>query len=598
MNLQRLYRLARKAVMAWMDDFAPSMGAAIAYYTVFSIAPLLVIVIAVAGALFGREAVQGEIVGQLQGLIGQDAAVAVQAVLGLVEPQSSGLGGGAFLMLWDGQRVLALDGRETAPAGARDDQFLRPDGSPLPFEEAVQSGLSVGVPGLLRLLEQAHARYGKLPWARLFQPAIALAEEGFAVGPRLHRLSEDAGLRRQPRAAAYLLDPQGRPWPVGQRLRNPAYAWLLRRLAEQGAAVFYQGAAARDMVTQVAGHAQRPGALSEQDLADYRVREREPLCQDWQALRLCGFPPPSSGALAIAQILGLLEQLPAQAPELQDGLPTPDFLHRYTEAARLAYADRALYLADPDFVPAPAGDWRSLLAPHYLRQRAALVGPRSMGQAQAGQPVALQAQQAWAAQAEQPEHGTSHISIVDAQGMALAMTTTVEAQFGSRLLSDGGSGLPGGFFLNNQLTDFALRPRDEQGRPVANRLQPGKRPRSAMSPTLVFARDDGRLLMSLGAPGGAAIIHYVAKTLIATHRWGLTPQQAVELPNFGSFNGPTVLEAGRFPAATLEALRQRGHRLLEVDLTSGLQVLQRLPGEQGGWAGAADPRREGEVSGR
>lgn len=558
-----------------------------------------------------------------------DAAVAAQLVLGLVEPQSSGLGGGAFLMLWDGQRVLALDGRETAPAQAREDQFLRPDGRPLPFDEAVQSGLSVGVPGVLRLLELAHRRHGKLLWKQLFQPAIQLATEGFEVGPRLQRLSgADAGLRRQPRAAAYLLDAQGRPWPAGHKLRNPAYAAVLARMAEYGADAFYRGPVAEDMVAQVRGHAQRPGRLSLQDLADYRVREREPLCHDWRAWRLCGFPPPGSGALAVAQMLGMLEAMPPPGASKEDGrdaqgLPGPEFLHRYAEVARLAYADRALYLADPDFVPAPAGDWRSLIAPAYLKQRAALVGPRAMGAAMAGQPEPVASPvvpvppgssgsarlptmsqpsvaMAFAPQPDQPEHGTSHLSVVDAQGMALAMTTTVEAQFGSRLLSDGGTGLAGGFFLNNQLTDFSLQPRDAQGLPVANRLEPGKRPRSAMSPTLVFSRADGRLLMSLGSPGGAAIPHFVAKTLIATLAWELDPQAALDLPNFGNFNGPTVLEAGRFPAQTVQALRERGHRVLEIDLTSGGQVLRWVPGDGGApghWRAGADPRREGEARG-
>jgi gamma-glutamyltranspeptidase/glutathione hydrolase len=299
------------------------------------------------------------------------------------------------------------------------------------------------------------------------------------------------------------------------------------------------------------------------------------------------------------QILGMLDRLPHLAnlshspPQpLPGGLPGVDWLHAYTEAARLAYADRALYLADPDFVPAPAGGWGSLLEDDYLQRRAGLIGERSMGQAQPGRPNGTRV--AWAPQAEQPEHGTSHISIVDGEGHALAMTTTIEAVFGAQLMSDGGTGLPGGFLLNNQLTDFSLAPTDAQGRPVANRLQPGKRPRSSMSPTLVFDRRDGRLLMTLGSPGGPAIIHFVAKTLVGTLAWGLNAQQAISSPNYGSFNGPTVLEAGRFSPAVVAALKARGHEVVETDLTSGLQALQRTPD---GWFGGADPRREGVVLG-
>jgi len=337
-----------------------------------------------------------------------------------------------------------------------------------------------------------------------------------------------------------------------------------------------------------------PGTLSEADLAAYAPRQREPICTDWQAVyRVCGFPPPSSGHLALMQILGLLERLPTQAQPLQSGVPGPDWLHAYTEAARLAYADRALYVADPDFVAAPGGDWKQLLAGAYLRQRAALVGTQSMKAAPPGQPPGA-APSAHATMPEQPEHGTSHISVVDGEGRAVALTTSIEAAFGARVMADGGSGLPGGYLLNNQLTDFSAAPADAAGRPIANRLQPGKRPRSSMSPTLVFDGRDGRLLMTLGSPGGPAIIHFVAKTLLGTLQWGLDAQRAVDLPNFGSFNGPTVLEAGRFPPSALEALRGRGHSVAEIELTSGLQAIQRTPD---GWFGAADPRREGVVRG-
>lgn len=529
-----------------------------------------------------------------------DAAIAAQAVLGLVEPQSSGLGGGAFLMLWDGQRVQAWDGRETAPAGARPEMFLRPDGRPMTVGQAIVGGLSVATPGLLAMLAAAHQRNGHLPWARLFEPAIGLAEQGFPVGPRLHALlSGEQALRRDPQAAAYFYDAQGRPWPVGHRLRNPAYAALLRDIAEHGPAAFYRGPAAADMVRRVRGHA-RPGLLSEADLAAYRPLQREALCADWRARwRVCGFPPPSSGQLTIMQILKLIEAHgePAAAlvpgDGLGDGLPGVSWLHLYNEAARLAFADRAQYVADPAFVAAPAGDWRSLLDADYLRQRAALIGPRSMGMASAGQPRG--ARLSHAAQPEQPEYGTSHLSIVDAQGRAVALTSSIEAGFGARIMSDGGTGLAGGFLLNNEMTDFSMAPQDAEGRPIANRVEPGKRPRSSMSPTLVFdLREGGRLQLVAGSPGGPAIIHFTAKTLIAALAWGMNLQAAVALPNFGNFNGPTVLEAGRFPAATLQGLRALGHQVESFELPSGIQALER---REHGWFGAADPRREGVVRG-
>ena len=523
-----------------------------------------------------------------------DAAVAVQMVLALVEPQSSGIGGGAFLLHWDGGTVTALDGRETAPAAADERLFLGADGQPVRYAQAVIGGRAVGVPGVVKLLEAAHRGHGKLPWAQLIQPAITLAEQGFAVSPRLQALlAATPSLRADPLAAAYFFQADGQPLAVGQRLRNPALAEVLRRIAAEGSAALHSGAVAADIVRRVRGHAVNPGQLAEADLAGYTVLEREPLCTDWKAFyRVCGMPPPSSGHLAVMQILGLLDRLPNPPQPLTGGVPGADWLHAYTEAARLAYADRALYVADPDFVPPPAGGWGSLLDDAYLQRRAALIGERSMGRAEAGRPN--DTRMAWAPQADQPEHGTSHISIVDGEGRALAMTTTIEATFGAQLMSDGGSGQAGGFLLNNQLTDFSLTPTDARGRPVANRLQPGKRPRSSMSPTLVFDRRDGRLLMTLGSPGGPAIIHFVAKTLVGTLDWGLNAQQAISGPNYGSFNGPTLLETGRFSPAVVAALKARGHVVVETDLTSGLQALQRTPD---GWFGGADPRREGVVLG-
>jgi gamma-glutamyltranspeptidase/glutathione hydrolase len=524
-----------------------------------------------------------------------DAAIAVQMVLGLVEPQSSGIGGGAFLLHFDGQKVTAHDGRETAPAGARGDMFLD-QGKPLPFADAVQSGHSVGVPGVVRMLEAAHRQHGRLPWAQLMAPAITLAEQGFRVSPRLHSLLQaDALLKKDPLALRFFYQADGQAWPVGHVLRNPEYAHVLRRIAEGGSRALHEGPVAQAMVARTA-QSPRPGTLSLQDLANYQPRMREALCFDHtaasRAYRICGFPPPSSGQIAIGQILGMLGHTTAQGPELAGGLPSSDWLHRYTEASRLAFADRAQYVADPDFVSAPAGDWRSMLAPAYLRERSQLIGAQAMKAPPAGQPGGQTT--SFAPMPTQTEYGTSHISVVDAQGRAVAMTTTIEAAFGSRRMVTTDPTRPGGFLLNNELTDFSLTPADAQGRPIANRVEPGKRPRSSMSPTLVFDKATGQLLMSGGSPGGALIIHYTAKLLTGTLHWGLNAQQAIDLPNFGSLGGPTLLEAQRFDRSTVDALKARGHEVREIDMTSGLQAIERTPK---GWFGGADPRREGVVLG-
>ena len=524
-----------------------------------------------------------------------DAAIAVQLVLGLVEPQSSGIGGGAFLLHFDGRRVQAFDGRETAPAGAHTDMFLE-NGKPLPFDEAVLSGRAVGVPGAVRMLETAHRQHGTLPWAQLFTPAITLAEQGFQVSPRLHTLLQnDPHLRKDPLAARFFYDAKGQAWPVGHVLRNPEYAHVLRRIAAQGSRALHEGPVAQAIVARTA---QPPlaGALSLDDLQTYRPREREALCLDHTArartYRICGFPPPSSGQIAIGQILGLLGHTTPQGAEWAGGLPSPDFVHRYTEASRLAFADRAQFVADPDFVSAPGGDWRSLLAPDYLRLRSTLIGAQSMKVAPPGQPGGTKT--SFAPMPMQPEYGTSHISVVDAHGRAVAMTTTIEAAFGARRMVTTDPARPGGFLLNNQLTDFSFAATDAQGRPIANRVEPGKRPRSSMSPTLVFDKASGELLMSGGSPGGALIIHYTAKLLAGTLHGGLNAQQAISLPNFGSLNGPTLLESGRFGLAMTEALKTRGHEVREMEMTSGLQAIERTAT---GWFGGADPRREGIVLG-
>ena len=536
-----------------------------------------------------------------------DAAIAVQMVLTLVEPQSSGIGGGALMLSWNGQRVQAYDGRETAPAGAHEDLFLDAQGRPLPLQQATFGGRAVATPGVVRMLELAHQQHGRLPWARLFEPAIRLAEEGFPLGPRLHRLLQvDALLPRDDRARRFYYQADGSPWPVGHRLRNPALAQVLRQVAQQGTQALHEGAVARSVAQAVQSHPV-PGTLSVADLQGYRALEREPICTPWlERLMVCGFPPPSSGHLTMMQILGMLEVLDRRQVPMVPGQGTgtgstlaadaargmgPDWLHRYNEAARLAYADRALYLADPAFVQPPAGRWDSLLQPGYLRQRAALIGPRAAPRVEAGQPTGA-AVAAVAPMPPQVENGTSHISVVDERGHAVSLTTTIEAQFGARILVDGGTGLPGGFLLNNQMTDFSLSPRDAAGRPIANRVQAHKRPRSSMSPTLVFDRHDGRLLMSVGSPGGGMIIHFTAKVLVATQQWGLSVQEAINLPNFVQVLGPIWLEKGRYAPGFIQALQALGHRVEERDLTSGIQAIERTPS---GWFGGADPRREGVV---
>ncbi len=532
-----------------------------------------------------------------------DAAIAVQMVLSLVEPQSSGIGGGAFLLHYNGKDVEAFDGRETAPAAADEKLFLLPDGKPMAFYDGVVGGRSVGVPGAVRMLEMAHKQYGKLPWATLFQPAITLAENGFKVSARLNTLvTADAHLKKDPVATAYFFKSDGDPRDVGVTLRNPAFAEVLKKIATEGSRGLHEGEVAQAIVAKVQGHPTNPGRMTMADLANYQPKKRAPICHDYKATgrdyRICGMPPPSSGAIAVGQILGILNNTNAATLPLADGVASPagkvpsaEWLHLYTEAARLAFADRAQYLGDPDFVQPPAGSWMSLLDPGYLAQRARMIGAQSMKLAKPGTPGATQV--SFAPMPDQPEYGTSHISIVDGAGNAIAMTTTIEDQFGARQMV-GKPGVFGGFLLNNELTDFSFAPTDAEGRPVANRVQPGKRPRSSMAPTLVFDKTTGQLVMSGGSPGGALIIHYTAKTLYGTLNWGLNAQQAINLPNFGSNNGPTLLEEKRFPPATAEALRARGHEVREQNMTSGLQAIQKTPS---GYFGGADPRREGVVLG-
>jgi gamma-glutamyltranspeptidase/glutathione hydrolase len=518
-----------------------------------------------------------------------DAAIATQLVLTLVEPQSSGIGGGAFLMHYDGKRVQAFDGRETAPAAADERLFQDADGKPVSRTAGVVGGRSVGAPGVLRMLELAHREHGKLPWKALFVPALRLAQDGFPVSQRLNGLlARDQHIRKDPAAAAYFYDSKLQPWPVGHILKNPALAATLREIADGGADAFYQGRIARDIAAKVKAHPTNPGLLTAQDIAGYRPRIRPPVCSDYRAFTVCGMPPPSSGGIAVAQMLGMFETRDMRALAPANGIPGAQAVHVFAEVGRLAYADRNRYAADTDFVPLPGRGLPGLIDKAYLAKRAALVGERSMGEAPAGNPPGMEV--AWGRDNAIETPSTSHLVVVDGSGSGLSMTTTIEDAFGSRQMVDG-------FILNNQLTDFSFDSRDADG-PVANRVQPGKRPRSAMSPTIVFDKASGKLVLAVGSPGGPAIINYVAKVLVGTLDWGLDVQQAIALPNFGSRNGPTELETGRFPQATIDALKGRGHQLRLSEQNSGLHGIERtMVHGVPLWFGGADPRREGVAKG-
>jgi gamma-glutamyltranspeptidase/glutathione hydrolase len=506
-----------------------------------------------------------------------DAAIAVQLVLNLVEPQSSGLGGGAFMMFFDGQKVTTLDGREMAPAAARPERFLGPDGKPMKFYDAVVGGRSVGVPGTLRLLEAAHKRWGKLPWKQLFEPAIRLAEDGFAISPRLSGLlAQEQYLAQNDLARAYFFEADGKPKAVGTILKNPALARTFRTIAENGPDAFYTGEIAQDIVATVTGHPTNPGDMTLEDLKAYAVEERAPVCGPYRVYTICGMGPPSSGGVAVLQILGILE-----SKDMASLKPGADAVHWISEAGRLAYADRALYLGDPAFVNVPV---RGLVDPAYLKSRAALMGERSMGKAKPGEPPFQKS--FLFAPSDGIEFGTSHMSIVDRNGNAVAMTTTIEDGFGSRQMTKSG------FLLNNELTDFSLAP-EEDGKPVANRVEARKRPRSSMAPTIVLD-SAGRLYAVVGAPGGSAIINYVAKTLVGILDWKLDPQTAVDLPNLGSRNGPTELEKGTEGEAWKAGLEARGHEVRVIDQNSGIHAVVVTPA---GLVGGADSRREGVAIG-
>lgn len=512
-----------------------------------------------------------------------DAAIAVQMVLNVVEPQSSGIGGGAFMLYHNARTGLltAYDGRETAPATATPDRFLDSGGKPLAFYDAVIGGRSVGVPGVLRMLELAHRQYGKLPWKQLFEPAIALAQNGFAVSPRLHAAIAAEKHLTQERARDYFYRSDGTPIAVGDTLTNPALANTFRRIATDGADALYKGDIARDVVDTVRSHATNPGDLTESDLANYKAKVREPVCGGYRAYKVCGMPPPSSGGITVLEILGILEPFDLRAM----GSMSLASVHVFSEAGRLAYADRDLYLADPDFVPPSRGLTYRL----YLRARSALIRlDSSIGRAKAGvPPSAASSKLAAHASGYAPEFpSTSHISIVDRHGNAVAMTTSIEDAFGSRLMTQGG------FLLNNELTDFSFRPM-EDGKLVANRVEGGKRPRSSMAPTVVYDAK-GLVVMVVGSTGASRIINYVAKTLVGALDWELDPQAAVDLPNIGSRNGPTELERGTRVVALQPKLEALGEPTEIVDQDSGLHAIART---RTGWAGGADSRREGVARG-
>jgi gamma-glutamyltranspeptidase/glutathione hydrolase len=522
-----------------------------------------------------------------QGGSAVDAAIAVQMVLNLVEPQSSGIGGGTFILHYDAKhkKVAAYDGRETAPAAAKPDRFLGADGKPMKRMDAIVGGKSVGVPGNLRLLELAHRKHGKLKWAVLFEPAIRLAEEGFDVSPRMAgALAREQFLKRQTAARNYFYHADGTPYQAGERLKNPAFAAVLRRVANEGVKAFYEGQIAQDIVAAVHNAPNNPGDLTLADLAGYRAKEREPVCGQYRGDKVCGMPLPSSGGITVLQMLGMLEHFNMAAASYAKPASRLMAVHLFSEAGKLAYADRDLYLADPDFVKVPVA---ALLEPDYLSERASLIHlDAAMPRGEPGVPQAM-TRIALGADAPLELPSTSHVVVVDSAGDALSMTTTIEDGFGSRLMVDG-------FLLNNQLTDFSFAP-EENGKPVANRVEGGKRPRSSMAPTIVFD-PQGRVKMLVGSPGGSAIINYVAKTLVGVLDWGLNVQDAIALPNFGSRNimGYTEVEKDTSAAALAPDLQVLGHKVWITDFNSGLQGIQRTPQ---GWLGGADPRREGIVKG-
>lgn len=511
-----------------------------------------------------------------------DAAIATQLVLNLVEPQSSGIGGGAFILYWDKAKaeLKVYDGRETAPASATPDRFLV-DGKPMPFNTAVLSGLSIGVPGLVRLLEDVHKPHGNLPWAKLFEPAIRLAENGFEISQRLHVLLRlDGAESFVPAARRYFFTDGGSALPIGHRLRNPDFAATLRAIAAGGANAFYEGPIAQAIVDAVAASPTAPGGMTLDDLKNYRVKERPPLCISYRAHEVCGVGPPSSGGPTVAQTLKLIE--PLDIGTTPDAALNARAVHLITEAEKLAFADRNKYIGDPDFVAVPGG----LLDDTYIAERRKLIDPqRAVDKPKAGEPPGLK-RQSFGVDATVERAGTSHISIIDDAGNAVSMTTTIEGGFGSHNWA-------AGFLLNNELTDFSFVPVDAAGQPVANAVAPGKRPRSSMAPTIVF--DTQRNVEAvLGSPGGSRIILYVLKTLVALFDWGLDAQEAADLTNFGSQGSGLEIELDWAAVPLGLTLRPLGHRIVPSLMNSGIHIVMRRDGRL---QGAADARREGAALG-
>lgn len=508
-----------------------------------------------------------------------DAMVATQLVLGLVEPQSSGIGGGAFLMYWDAKKeaLTSFDGRETAPYGVTPRLFQDDKGEPLQFFDAVVGGRSVGTPGTVKLLQHTHQRLGKLPWKTLFEPAINLAKKGFVVSPRLAKLvaNDKDYLQRSAEAKAYFFNQDGSPIKAGQNLKNPAYADTLMLIADQGASAFYHGKIANDIVKTVRGAKANPGVLNTMDLATYQVKEREPVCAPYRQYSICGMGPPSSGALTLGQIMGMLSHYPIA----KMGPENIQSWRLLGDASRLAFADRGKYMADSDYVPMPT---EGLLAADYIEQRATLLKrDTALATTAAGKPPWSHAMNYALDEAiELPS--TSHFSIVDKDRNMVSITTTIENGFGSRLMVRG-------FLLNNELTDFSFRSHAD-GVPIANRIEPGKRPRSSMAPTIVMK--EGEPYMAVGSPGGSQIIGYVAKTLVAHLDWGLNLQQAINLPNMNNRFGAFELEQDTTAEQWAPKLEQLGFKVKVKELNSGVQAI-RVDGKS--LTGAADPRREGKV---
>jgi gamma-glutamyltranspeptidase/glutathione hydrolase len=507
----------------------------------------------------------------------------VQAVLSLVEPESSGLAGGAFLLHHDAAsgRLDAYDGRETAPMGATPALFLDSDGKPLPFLEAMIGGSSVGTPGVVKMMWLAHQEHGKLNWAELFQPAIRLAEEGFAVAPKLAQaIARDPVLMQMPVAQDYFyrLDSDGARVPVaeGDILTNPAYAETLKRVAADGWRGFYEGPVAEEIVSAVQNAPMRPGTLSMDDFASYEAKKREPVCAPYRDYRVCSMPPPTSGGITALQILGILSHWDLKGMEPM----TLTSVHFIAEAMKLAYADRDKYIGDPDFVPVPV---TAMLDPAYLESRSEQIDASiTRGKAKPGRLPDERAMN-WGLNQPIDKPSTSHFSIIDARGNVVSMTTTVEGPFGSHLMA-------GGMMLNNQLTDFSFLP-EIDGEPVANAVAPGKRPRSSMTPVIIYDAD-GDFYAAVGSPGGSRIIAYVTQTVIALLDWEMDMKSAISLPRFVDRNGPLEIEAGTSLEEMKPLLEQLGHQVETRELMSGLHGIRVTPQ---GLDGAADPRRDGNV---